>query len=283
MNYDAQKWLKQFNENYEGVSEEAKSLEGQVENIKDAQYIPWAIMERLMYRQDPSAFTENLTNENGGLVFTDEDTVYTKDATGEYFTTWQSHTVRVSCTFLGKTIIEDYPVQEVIKGKGYVATKFIDASMVNKALQRAKAKVISRNTGIAFKLYEGNDLQFEPDIIEKENSDNTKKEKDITKFKIPEPEISVDIQENPEVAEDKIDKSLSIASFFFKNKEKIIPVLQRMNTKVASSYGFVFDLTEDSLQTVAEHLNKIRDKEVFTKAVLTQAGFGQEQIKKLVE
>jgi hypothetical protein len=53
--------------------------------------------------------------------------------------------------------IEDYPIQD----KSYQAPKFVDSNDVNKAVQRAKAKVASRGTGLALKLYEGNDLQFD--------------------------------------------------------------------------------------------------------------------------
>ena len=35
--------------------------------------------------------------------------------------------------------------------------------MINKSLQRAKAKIASRGTGLALKLYETGDLQFEED------------------------------------------------------------------------------------------------------------------------
>ena len=37
--------------------------------------------------------------------------------------------------------------------------------MINKSIQRAKAKAISTITGLAFSLYESGDLQFEDDDV----------------------------------------------------------------------------------------------------------------------
>ena len=49
-------WLEQFKLNYDGKSDEAKSLEDFLkETYKNATYVPWATMERLVYMQDPDA------------------------------------------------------------------------------------------------------------------------------------------------------------------------------------------------------------------------------------
>jgi hypothetical protein len=53
--------------------------------------------------------------------------------------------------------IEEYPIQD----NSYEPVRFIDCNVVNKAIQRGKAKVASRATGIGLKLYEGQDLQFD--------------------------------------------------------------------------------------------------------------------------
>ena len=168
-------WLEQFKLNYDGKSDEAKSLEGsQKSNYKGNAYIPWATMERLTYLQDPEATFEVLGGSYGGVLHTDSFDIKTvKESITETKTTKETtlatglvHFVVVKATFLGKVMTEHYPVQD----NAYNAPKAVDQNMVNKALQRAKAKIASRITGIGFKLYEGSDLQFEDDgkpVVEK--------------------------------------------------------------------------------------------------------------------
>lgn len=315
MEFNAEKWLKQFNDNYNGVSEQGKELEKHIEKIKNASYIPWAVMERMIYQQDPSASFEKIYNKYGGLVFTDSAVILTeqpaKNAKGEfildtdgmiqteqYRVTYCSHTIRIRATFFGKTIIEDYPIQDVVKGQGYVATKFIDSSMVNKAVQRAKAKVASIISGLALKLYEGTDLQFEPDVIDEEPKKKTKKEKgvieEVKNFEIPgggevvDPEVSKeevkDIEEVEEVDGGTPFTSpyLGYAEYLSKNKDKVGDTIKRLNTKVASGYGFTFDL-DGTVEDIAKGLGKVSNGKVFFKAILTQAGVSQEEIKKVVK
>jgi hypothetical protein len=160
------KWLLQYLDNYNGISKEAKSLEKELQqNYKGNSYVGWATMERLTYQQDPFATFEVMTSPDGTPLFSDNisiasfsrkegkdsvDTVNSENARVVNF-------VRVKLTFLDKVFIEDYPIQD----KSYQAPKFVDSNDVNKAVQRAKAKVASRGTGLALKLYEGNDLQFD--------------------------------------------------------------------------------------------------------------------------
>lgn len=158
-------WLEQFIANYEGKSSGARELQPYMkENYKGNAYIPWATMERLTYMQDPDAVFVTYTDTDGTPLFSRNMTldITTKDQTthSEFYT----HFVRVGVTFLGKTIVEDYPVQD----KAYDAPKVVDSNLVNKAIQRAKAKVASRVTGLALKLYESKDLQFdEPEVVAK--------------------------------------------------------------------------------------------------------------------
>lgn len=156
-------WLEKFKENYNGLSEEAREVEPFVkENYKGNAYIPWATMERLTYMQDADAVFNIIETADGSIVHTDKVLNYQKntqkgEVISETESTMFSHTVRVSCTFLGKTFVEDYPIQDT----DYSAARVINQNLVNKALQRAKAKVASRATGIGYKLYEGKDLQFD--------------------------------------------------------------------------------------------------------------------------
>jgi hypothetical protein len=160
-------WLEQFLDNYNGISPEAKSLEKELQkNYKGNAYIGWATMERLVYIQDPKADFEVYIAPTGTPLWTSvvnittEQTKQGKDLI-EAIKTDNARVVnfvRVSLKFLGKTFTEDYPVQD----KSYQAPKFVDSNDVNKSVQRAKAKIASRATGLALKLYEGNDLQFDP-------------------------------------------------------------------------------------------------------------------------
>ena len=156
-------WKDVFLENYNGKSEVSKEVEPFMkENYKGNAYIPWATMERLTYMCDDDAYFENIKNEKGGLVHTDVVEMHQQniqkgevvsDTTSQMF----SHMVKVRLIFMGKEFIEEYPIQD----QDYSAAKVFNQNLVNRALQRAKAKVASRATGIGFKLYEGKDLQFD--------------------------------------------------------------------------------------------------------------------------
>lgn len=156
-------WKDVFLENYNGRSEVAKEVEPFIkENYKGSSYIPWATMERLTYMCDEDATFENIKNSNGGLVHTDmvvihQQNIQKGEIVSETESQMFSHVVRVKLTFMGKVFIEEFPIQE----QDYSAARVFNQNLVNKALQRAKAKVASRATGIGLKLYEGKDLQFD--------------------------------------------------------------------------------------------------------------------------
>ena len=146
-----------------GESPEAKSLEAELQkNYKGNAYVGWATMERLTYQQDPFATFEVLYGVNETPLFTMTNNIVTEQRTPEKSTYTSADSVinfvKVKLTFLDKVFEEVYPVQD----KSYQAQKFVDSNDVNKAVQRAKAKIASRGTGLALKLYEGNDLQFDP-------------------------------------------------------------------------------------------------------------------------
>ena len=177
-------WKDVFLENYSGKSEIAKEVEPFIkENYKGNSYIPWATMERLTYMCDEDAVFENIKNEQGGLVHTDKVEMHQQniqkgevvsDTTSQMF----SHMVKVRLVFMGKEFIEEFPIQD----QDYTAARVYNQNLVNKALQRAKAKVAARATGIGLKLYEGKDLQFDevpqetkPEIPVVENAQKTEK------------------------------------------------------------------------------------------------------------
>lgn len=159
-------WLKVYLDNYNGRSEQAKSIETFLKkNYKDSTYLPWATMERLTFECDPDAEYTVILNNKNEFVHTIEQ--ITETIQGETITKAVNYThfVRIELTFLGKTFTEDYPIQN----NTYDAIRFLNSNDVNKALQRAKAKIASRATGIGLSLYEGKDLQFDetPEKLDK--------------------------------------------------------------------------------------------------------------------
>ena len=156
-------WKEVFTENYLGKSDLAKEVEPFLkDNYKGNAYIPWATMERLTYMCDEDAVFENIKNVNGGLVHTDvmemhQQNIQKGEVVSETVSQMFSHMVKVKLVFMGKEFIEEYPIQD----QDYSAARVFNQNLVNRALQRAKAKVASRATGIGFKLYEGKDLQFD--------------------------------------------------------------------------------------------------------------------------
>ena len=269
------KWLKQYKENYEGKSAEAKSVSEYLkENYKGNAYIPWATMERLTYMQDPNAVFTKIRNEQGGLVHTDmfvnENLTENKDGiVNRTQATVMSHFVKVSLVFMGKEFVEEYPIQE----QDYSAAKIYNQNLVNKALQRALAKVASRATGIGLKLYENKDLQFE----EKEE-DNKPEIKKTTK-KVEEPTVieeKVVVEEPKQVVEEKpVSYSQEIVDLcnLIKNadKEKMTKVLQNVNVPILKQHKFVLNL-EDSDEEMCEKISHFPNIPTFTNAIKTMLG-----------
>ena len=283
-------WKELFIANYEGKTEEAKSLEPFLKNnYKGNVYIPWATMERLVYMQDENAVFENITNEFGGLVHTAQVVNYQKniqkgDVVSETESTMFAHTVRVSLTFMGKTFVEDYPIQDT----DYSAARVYNQNLVNKALQRAKAKVAARATGLGLKLYEGFDLQFD-----EENPVPVKEEKKVErpKKKVEEPkkevkEENVVIAKAEEVAalvadnsEELIGKKVVITDVEVSDDvkalyelitttdvDKITPVLQRLNIAIIKKYGFSLNTT-DTIEKFNEKASQLTDVAKFTRSI----------------
>ena len=282
-----EKWLKQFKENYEGKSPEAKALEPFLkENYKGNFYIPWATMERLVYSQDPNAnFDVVKYNDDlyGGLgvVHTNKFTLETFNRNGDKEITTRAdffaHFVIVRCTFLGKTIEEIYPIQDNV----YDAPKVIDANLVNNSIQRAKVKVAARVTGLGLKLYEGFDLQFDNEDKPKTNTVNDK-----TQTSKVEKTIHTITNKVEKTTTNKVDKPVNkvkekptgeinnevwkLAEFLHKN-EDILVGIQRTNAGVAAKYGFVFDINED-VEVIYDKLSKVTNPATFIRSLKVQSG-----------
>lgn len=296
-----EKWLKQFIENYNGRSEEAKEVADFIkENFKGNNYIPWATMERLTYMQDPEAVFETLETENGNIVFSDtlsnENKVVQKgEVVSETVATMMSHFVKVKLTFLGKTFIEEYPIQD----QDYSALKVYNQNAVNKALKRALAKVASRATGIGLRLYENKDLQFDtpeedkkPEI--KKTTKTTKTTKPTESNVVEEPQqvpsqvtfTEEDLKQDAPVQEvvtqdakieenapKSYDKSVLELCSLIRNtdKEKMTKILQNLNVPILKQHGFTLNL-EDSDDVLCEKISHFTNVVVFTKAIKNMIG-----------
>lgn len=299
-------WKEVFIENYNGKSDVAKEVEPFIkDNYKGNAYIPWATMERLTYMCDEDAVFENIKNENGGLVHTDVVEMHQQniqkgevvsDTTSQMF----SHMVKVKLTFMGKEFIEEYPIQD----QDYSAAKVFNQNLVNRALQRAKAKVASRATGIGFKLYEGKDLQFDevpednkPQLpvenlpVEEKKAPKTTKTTTKTVEKAEEKSVESqpvveEVQEEPKADEqteqvmsnEDVAKNdtVSEAIYLIKNTEvdKMNLALQRVNVALMKKHKIALstEASEDELKTILSNKTIFSNPEQFLKTLKTLLG-----------
>lgn len=298
-------WKEVFKANYEGTSEEAISLKPFLkETFKGDPYIPWAVMERLTRMCDENAEFINVPNEFGGLVHSDMLGVHQKnvqkgEVVSETDSMMYAHFVKVKLVFMGKEFVEDYPIQD----KDYSSARIYDQSLVNRALQRAKAKVAARGTGLGLRLYEGFDLQFDSKEDSKPvlNVENNKKvvkvEEKPAKVELTDEqkaqnivdggeteaylngertfvpqEVKVEtapVQVSSEVSDEvKADKIVLEAVKLIKStpNEKMVPVLQKVNISIMKKYQFALSV-EDSDQVLADKLSKFPNVEQFMKTL----------------
>lgn len=277
-------WKEVFLANYNGESEEAKALKPHLKSTyKGDPYISWAVMERLVYMCDPNAEFINVNNENGGLVHT--DTVYKHQKNiqkGELVSETEapmfSHFVRVVLRFMGRTFVEDYPIQD----QDYSAASIFNQNLVNRSLQRAKAKVGARATGLGLKLYEGFDLQFDskedkkPSLqtnVKSETKTPSKKEvkEEVSTPKtVSETSNKVETVSNEEVASKDVSMTQEIKEVIdiIRNtdREKMIKVLQRVNVSVVKKCGFSLNV-DDSTEELVEKLSKFTNVSQFGKTL----------------
>lgn len=302
-------WKDVFLENYSGKSEIAKEVEPFIkENYKGNSYIPWATMERLTYMCDEDAVFENIKNEQGGLVHTDkvemhQQNIQKGEVVSETTSQMFSHFVKVKLIFMNKKFIEEYPIQD----QDYSAARVYNQNLVNKALQRAKAKVAARATGIGLKLYEGKDLQFDevpqetkPEIPVVENAQKTEKtvRKDVEKPKNaqktektvqkvekveekpqeivqkPEPvkEVTTQVATQPATQNDAVSEAIDL----IKNTEvdKMNLALQRVNVALMKKHRVALstEASEEELRNILENKQIFTNPDQFLKTLKTLLG-----------
>jgi len=286
MEKDLEKWLKLFKDNYEGKTAEAKEVADFLKNTYNgASYIPWATMERFTYLQDPSAEFGTISNENGGLVWTDSFENYNKvvakdGAINESQALVVSHFVKVFCKFMGKVFVEEYPIQD----QDYSALKIYNQNAVNKAIKRAMAKVASRATGIGLRLYENKDLQFEEEVVEEKKPEvkkTTKKETKKEEPKVEELPTNQTGEEITQAVEETVEPTVETETVevefpaevvelkdLIKNTDrvKMEKVLQALNPAILKQHGFVLSPDYEDVD-LCEKLASFKDVSVFTKAI----------------
>lgn len=271
--FDPVKWSQMFSDNYYGKTEQAIELSEYVKSaFKGGNYIPWAVMQRMLYQQDPYAEFKVCSNSYGtGFVFTDEVEIATyQESDGKKIETRAtafSHTVKVKVTFLGKTVEEVYAIQDSkVKGAAYTAPKAYDQNLVNNAIKRAFSKAASLVSGLALSLYENGDLQFEttepntiPVIVDKLPVINDT----LPVVEDNLPNVVIEETLNPELFE--------LATYLIDNKNKLEKGIKMVNTSVFKEHGFTITLDE-SLEELSEKLNHFKDPAKFVNAIKFQSG-----------
>lgn len=290
-------WRDQFIENYNGTSKESKEIaEFMKENYKGNSYIPWATMERLTYMQDENAEFKTIETNDGNIVWTDSCENYNEviaDGTVKQGSksVMFSHFVKVSLTFMGKTFIEEYPIQD----QDYSALKIYNQNAVNKALKRALAKVASRGTGLGLRLYENKDLQFDTPVEETKpvvKKPTTKKT--VEKVELTEEQKVQNIVDGGETAaflngertfEPQEVTDINVGSVeptksktrtsdvlelyhLIKDTDSAVmtKVLQTLNPAIIKKHNFVLSL-EDNQDELCDKLEHLGDIKVFTNAI----------------
>ena len=284
-------WIDIYLANYKGETDEAKACEGFLkENYKGNPYLPWAFMVRVMLQQDPDATFHVMTpdqNNSCNVLFTNDYYLTTKQINGESEKVTETNVIApmvgVQVTFFGKTFEDLYPIQD----KDYSAPRSVDQNMINKAKQRALARCISMATGIGWRLYEGQDLQFEPaqpqtkrtaqvKIEEPASSPSDASNQSLTASKVT--SISngtvttkeVDITAPAEIPDPTIvvNEGTELVEFLFnyENKDVLNQALASLNTSCIKKYGFAFT-TEDTKEELVEKVVKIARPEKFLASV----------------
>lgn len=263
MEKDLKKWQEQWQLNYKGDSPESRELQDFMKsNYKDHKYIPWATMVRLMYAQDPNSSID-VVETDGDIVNSKVSHISTIISGEETVATVMSHNIKLEATFLGKTMREVYPVQD----NSYGAPKVIDSNMVNKAIQRAKARLISTITGLAFTLYENGDLQFEEDSAPVKS----KEEKvTVTKNPVKKTPVKKEAPKKEAVEKELETKELPEAHAelykYIKETPKIEVALQVLNTAFINKFGFAI-LPDDSDEDLANKILKMQKPETSLRAM----------------
>lgn len=259
------KWRTVWLDNYNGVSDAAKDIELLIKkNYKGHNYISWAVLQKWLYLMDENAEVSVLDNPlTNNIVHQHTTTVHKVQNNDTITNTLNAFYIRVQCVFLGKVFTDVYPIQD----NSYNAPNFVDSNMINKAVQRAKARVISIATGLGLRLYETGDLQYEDDSApsKKETIKPTVKTTVKAKEVKETPKIDEKVKTPDVVKENELDYTL--ANYIMEHKDTILTTLQAINKSMVKNYKVSLNLT-DSLDELAEKINLVSNVNVFTNSVI---------------
>lgn len=275
-------WIDQYLANYRGETDEAKECEQFLKrNYKGNPYLPWAFMLRVMFQQDPDATFDVMMDDCHDLIMVNEYQLHTSQTKGGVedttMTSIMSPMVGVSVTFLDKTFKDVYPVQDT----DYSAPRAVNQNMINKAKQRALARCISMATGIGWKLYEGQDLQFEPSQQEHKSTAqveiqpaqapvNTNIYKVTAVSNGTVETTALDLNAPAEIPDPAtvVNEGSELIDFIlnYGDKAQLNQALAGLNTSCIKKYGFAFT-AEDTKEELAEKVTKIAKPDKFLASI----------------
>lgn len=275
-------WIDQYLANYRGETDEAKECEQFLKrNYKGNPYLPWAFMLRVMFQQDPDATFDVMMDDCHDLIMVNEYQLHTQQTKGGVedttMTSIMSPMVGVSVTFLDKTFKDVYPVQDT----DYSAPRAVNQNMINKAKQRALARCISMATGIGWKLYEGQDLQFEPsqqehkptaqvEIQPAQAPVNTNIYKVTAVSDGTVETTALDLNAPAEIPDPvtTVNEGSELVDFIlnYGDKAQLNQALAGLNTSCIKKYGFAFT-AEDTKEELAEKVTKIAKPDKFLASI----------------
>ena len=260
-----------FLSNYYGETSAAKWAEGFInKGAHKGEFIPWTVMATAMKLLDWNSKVEVIENDTGGYVFRDtvdmqthfKDSSVLDENTGEVgakeTTTSQlkyAFYVKVKLTYFGEESTHEYAVLDT----AHRPVNYIDSQMVNKAIQRNKARAISLITGIGLTLW-----TREAVVEELEDTDvgEAKKPAVVSKPKLTKPKV------DPKTTEESVITQLAKAlienttdpDFLIKHKSSL--------EFIKETYGV--DYSDKNIETLSEALSKVSGIDGFAKIILQE-------------
>lgn len=267
-----------FVANYYGETEVAKWALGFVKGgVHDGEFIPWTVMNMALKLLDWKSTIELVENDEGGYIF--RDTVFMEtsqkkiegvDDKGNDIirsTDTSNNTsafyVKVRIVYFGEETIHEYAVLDT----GHQPVQYLNSQLVNKAIQRNKARAISLVTGIGLPLWTREAIEQESDDVGKETAVviEPKKQK-LTKAK-PNDTMETVLDGNLEavVGDDlelvlarKIAENVTDEEFLAKHKKALEFAKKTFNV----------DYMEKNINKLAKTLLNVNDLEGFAKMIL---------------
>ena len=265
------KWIEQFQANYANETKEAKMVMANLSTLEGKKfstvYAKWGLMELAMNLQDPDStivvktFKDPTTGQES-LVRTIKQEARTLVEGQETFTTNFTHMIELEATFLGKKLVEHYPILDTT----HAAVKFLSSNDINTSIQRGKARLIARITGIAFELYtqytweEDGTIELDKKAEEKAAPKKVAPKKEEV---VKEPAVAPAVEVVEDVKELKENIHYKFATFIkahFAN-ETVVKSLSIINQNIATK-GVAEIVETDSVVEIESKLSVFDEKQV---------------------